>query len=116
MNREYVYKLIRTNGDEQQYTVRLSSPPDFEELNSVWKEHFPGTNLERVRVIVDGKYMTMFVDETGIHKDLDPNPEATIVYWENTRQHDPDRYEMYLQHGGPAIHGDVLLWEDEVWL
>jgi hypothetical protein len=67
---------------------------------------------EHVTVWYDGRYLDMFVDETGVLKALPYNNVATTIYRANTLAHEPDPGPV---DELPYIAGSAVLFLDKVW-
>lgn len=103
---------------EQLVIVKLLDPPSLDELRAIVCPLIGADEIERVRVythfLAEGfeRYLSMFVDESGGRKGLQPNPRATAIYHNNVLVHQrpkPNPADM------PSIYGDAVLFRDEVW-
>ena len=71
-----------------------------------------GGEIERVNVFWEGRYMDMFVDETGSLQGLARNEAATALYRNNWLTHvDPEASPETL----PAIYGVAVFCDRRVW-
>lgn len=71
-----------------------------------------GKDVEHVRVWHEGKYLDMFVDETGVLDQLPLNTAATAVYRANWMAHEPNPGPV---DELPIIAGDAVLFLEKVW-
>ena len=109
------YKFIKVDGTETTHSNDLRGEPGtwYDQLHTIFDQHFgPDIEVEHVNVWYDNHYTDMFVDETGVLKQLPVNPKATAIYRANVLAHavnPPNPEEM------PPIHGDAILFEKKVW-
>lgn len=110
------YTVIEPDGTKTHGVVEWPAKPGFRTIAAVVEPVLhkarPGADLERVLVFWDGKYADMFVDDCGQMLNLPVNPEATKVYHNNVRVHDPEHaYDARLV----SIHGIAVLFNRRVW-
>lgn len=67
---------------------------------------------EHVTIWLDGKYVDMFVDETGVLKELPFNAQASAFYRANWLAHEPNPGP---EDELPPICGDAVLFLEKVW-
>ena len=114
------YKIIYADGREFDGTTDLPDAESDPRAEKMWAKLKPlvqdvigaGNDIEHVNVWHDSRYLDMFVDETGVEKELPLNEKATKIYRANTQAHEPNpepEDEM------PTIHGDVVLFMEKVW-
>jgi hypothetical protein len=72
-----------------------------------------GNEIEHVNVWHTGKYLDMFVDETGVLKALPRNEQATTIYRANVLAHEPETVGDIEEL--PFIAGDAVLFMEKVW-
>lgn len=114
------YKVIYADGRESEGSLTLPARANDPEsklryrkirdtvLEVIGAENDP----EHVTVWHDSRYLDMFVDETGVLKELPFNEKATKIYRANVQAHEPNpepEDEM------PIICGNAVLFLEKVW-
>lgn len=121
------YRIVRSDGQESKHFVDLPeaekgralvTSDDAKKRYAMVKEIVAGVigednDFEHVTVWHDDLYLDMFVDETGVEKDLPVNPIATSIYRANVLAHEPP--DSVLLKDLPSIHGDAVLFLEKVW-
>jgi hypothetical protein len=69
-------------------------------------------DVEHVNVWHNEKYLDMFVDETGVLKELPFNNKATTIYRANWKAHEPNPGP---DDELPYIAGNAVLFMEKVW-
>lgn len=92
-------------------SVDWPDDPGYQRIKDFVTPLLNGGDLERVRVLHEGVYTDMFVDEDGIRKGLPINNAATPIYHANmlSRQADADTSDW------PKVHGTAILFHRQVW-
>jgi hypothetical protein len=97
----------------------LPEKPTWQELKPILAQYLgEDANPEHVTVFWGGQYTDMFVDEDGRSKGLEPNIDATKIYYNNMIVHDPAGFEkMVVADGGVVspILGTAVLFDRKVW-
>lgn len=114
------YKLFHAHsGRVENFHAEFNGKGDrgrLDDTRRVFERHLPGCEMEHVNVWYNDAYTDMFVDEIGKLKKLPLNTEATKIYWENMRVHDPLTFQVAAERGElDVIAGDAILFEEKVW-
>lgn len=114
------YKVFYADGRESDGSITLPARDSDPESKVRWRKirdlvlEFigPENDPEHVTVWYDSRYLDMFVDETGVLKELPMNMRATAIYRANVQAHEPNpepEDEM------PFIAGNAVLFLEKVW-
>ncbi len=110
------YRILKVDGTETAgvFTPIADKPlyPQLREMIArILQEQRPGSHLEHVAVLHQGKRCSMFVDEDGVANGLPINQRATSVYWaaSTARGDPPDPVTA------PRIHGLAILFDRNMW-
>ena len=102
--------LIKVPADaEQELQVLEYNPQEGREGETIalLRELVGADYVEHVNVYMPPfGYVSMFVDEDGIAKDLPVNQRATHLYWTNIQIHEPVQYP---ERSLNPVHGDVVV-------
>ena len=119
------FLVIRASGAESAHSVDLPAVKDDPKATKTWpivraevcKVIGVDNDPEHVRVWHQGRYLDMFVDETGALEGLPVNERATAIYHANVLEHDPDGPDAQEIRNGdaPMIYGDAVLFLEPVW-
>lgn len=105
------YTIIRADGAQEVREAVLGEHSNYEALQALLCPLLDCDYAEHVRVLHNGEYLDLFVDEDGLHKDLPRNELATTIYRNNVMTHEPDTDPESL----PFIAGDAVLFDRKVW-
>jgi hypothetical protein len=119
------FRILYVDGAEAFGTYAWPRDPGLERIKGVvmpvLSSARPGArvDMERVRVLFDGLYVSMFVDEIGAKIGLPVNRTASKIYHANElerrRRAGYDMPVDGLIDGAPMIHGHAVLFTREVW-
>jgi hypothetical protein len=117
MSKLIPYRVIRTDGSETSGIFRDADSGDtgkhYEALKTIILDVIGHDNdLEHVNVFWEGRYCDMFVDETGLLKNLPINARATEIYRNNMLVHAPGLIPI---EDMAFVYGDVVLFTERVW-
>lgn len=108
------YTILHLNGTETNGEMDADHRVMLPNLRALWEEVSPGTKFERVRVFWPRVYIDLFVDETGMMKQLPVNYKATRMYRNNVIVHEKITNPEEIQDM-PRIHGVAILFEKQIW-
>ena len=103
--------VYHTDGREEVVETDLPPRPSFNQTRKVLEPHFPNAYTERVKVLHNGGYTDMFVDENGFAKNLPRNEKATQIYRNNWLTHHPNTNPESMA----CIVGPAVVFSDRVW-
>ncbi len=106
------YTIFRPDGSVEHASVDWPEEPGFERIAALVEPLLDGADLEHVTVLHDNKRADMFVDETGLLKNLPRNEQATAIYRAATIRREPKRHLETLPH----IVGTAILFRRIVWM
>jgi len=109
---ETKYTVITPAGEAVDYVEELPEFPGSERISLIVEPILgPGTYMDHVTVLHDGKYTDMFVDEMGFSKGLPRNEKATTIYRNNWLSSHPTVDPEALNF----IVGPAVLFHRRVW-
>jgi len=111
------FEVLGINGIASVHQIDLDPTPSFAQLSTIVNPFLqvkgkPEAFLEHVRVLYEGEYVSMFVDDMGALKKLPVNKAATHIYHANLLSRSPAGIDT---RDWPKIHGVAVLFDRNVW-